>query len=82
MNDEEQHPGSAPDRTVEEGGTYEHADHGRVEVTGIWYRTRRLEAVRADDERGMIVVRFVPGDGGTWIDELAEPLDDFLEAIE
>ncbi|SDJ64738.1 hypothetical protein [Natronorubrum texcoconense] len=85
MTDGKQQYGSADDRLIEDGGTYDHAEHGRVEVTGIWKRTQRiqrLETARREDERDTTVVRFVPGENGEWIDELAEPCGDFLDAIE
>ena len=61
---------------------YDHAEHGTVEVTGIWQRTHRLDTTRNVDREDMIIVRYVPGTERTWIDELAEPLDDFLDAID
>lgn len=82
MTDEEQLRGSRADRAVEDGATYRHAEHGHVEVTGIWHRTRRLDAVSETSERELVVVRFVPADGGEWIDELAERLEEFLVAVE
>ncbi|RQH03345.1 hypothetical protein EA472_01875 [Natrarchaeobius oligotrophus] len=75
-------PQSASDGVVEDSETYRHDEHGCVEVTGIWHRTRRLETTRDVDRRNTIVVRFVPGADGRWIDELAEPLDDFLDEID
>lgn len=80
MNND-QRRGSASDRTIEEGETYHHAQHGHVEVTGIWHRTQSLETTHNVDMHDMVAVRFIPSKDGTWIDELAEPLDDFLEAI-
>ena len=85
MTNTEQLHGAPADRVIEDGETYDHTEHGHVEVTGIWQRTeriRRLDAACGSDERETIVVRYVPGEDGEWIDGLAEPLDDFLEAID
>lgn len=78
----DQRPESASDRTIEDNETYHHAEHGRVEVTGIWHRTQSLDTTRDVDVQDMVVVRFIPGTDGTWADERAEPLDDFLDAID
>ena len=82
MNKKDQRPVSGSDRIVEHGEMYDHAEHGPVEVTGIWQRTHRLDTTRNGDGEDMIVVRYVPGTERKWIDELAEPLDDFLDAID
>ncbi|WP_436344191.1 hypothetical protein [Natronorubrum sp. FCH18a] len=85
MTNTEQLHGATADRAIADGETYVHAEHGRVEITGIWQQTqriRRIDATRNGDERDMIVVRFIPGEDGEWIDGLAEPLDDFLDAID
>lgn len=82
MNDEESLFNSGSDSRIEDGQTYDHAEHGAVEVTGIWHRTQRLDTVRKTDEDEMIVVRFVPAEDGTWTDECAESLTEFLDAID
>ena len=79
MSTPEQTSDSASD-VVERGETYRHEEHGRVEVTAIWRRTQPLDVVSDPDERELVVVRYRPAGDGTWIDELAEPLADFLEA--
>ena len=81
MNKKDQRPTSTADRTVKDGEIYDHADHRYVKVTGIWQRTQRLDTTRNADREDMIIVRYIPGEEGEWIDELAEPLDDFLDAI-
>lgn len=81
MTTNEQAPDSGSTRVIEDGETYDHAEHGRVEVTGIWQRTRQLEMAYSTASQEMVVVRHVPADGGDWIDEQAEELDDFLAAI-
>ncbi len=85
MTDGKQQYGSANDRAIENGETCDHTEHGRVEITEIWKRTRcvqRLETARSGDERDTVILRFAPEEDGEWIDELAEPFDDFLGAIE
>ena len=81
MNKKDQRRASASNRTIENGETYTHIEHGTVEVTGIWQRTHHLDTTYSVDEQEMIIVRYVPGEDGEWIDELAEPLDDFRDAI-
>lgn len=81
MNKEGQSPGSGSDRAIERGEIYDHAEYGPVEVTGIWQQTQQLDTVSNADEHDLIVVRYVPEDG-TWMDELAKPLDEFYDAIE
>lgn len=81
MNNGERCASSASDQAIEDGETYDHAEHGYVEVTGIWHRTQRLDTTRDADEQDLIVVRYVPGEEGTWLDELAQSLDDFRDAI-
>lgn len=82
MNQKDQRPTSTADRTIKSGEIYGHADHEDVKVTGIWQRTHRLDTTRNVNREEMIIVRFVPGEERKWIDELAEPLDEFLTAIE
>ncbi|SIS16823.1 hypothetical protein SAMN05421752_11644 [Natronorubrum thiooxidans] len=81
MNNGEQRTSSGADRAIEEGETYSHTEHGHAEVTGIWHRTHSLDTTRTVDDQDMIIVRFVPGENGDWMDEQAELLDDFLNAI-
>lgn len=80
MNENEQTDDSGSDRAIEHGETYYHAEQGYVEVTGIWQRTQRLDTIHNTDEQDMIVIRYLPAENGEWRNELAEPLDDFLEA--
>lgn len=81
MNKKDQRRASASDQTIENGEMYTHIEHGTVEVTGIWQRTHPLDTTHSADNQDMIIVRYVPGEDGEWMDELAEPLDDFLDAI-
>lgn len=69
---------------VERGRTYEHADHGRVEVTGIWEEIHRLDAVRETETTGVIIVRYAPvaDERSADEDEYTETLRDFLAATE
>lgn len=82
MNTNKQRPDSVSDRAIEDGETYHHAEHGQIKVTGIWHQTQPLDTTRNIDDQNMIVVRYIPGEDGNWIDELAEPLDDFLDEID
>lgn len=76
---------SPSDRVIERGGVYDHAAHGRVEVTQIWQGTQWTDAVTVSstEEREInrpIVVRYIPADGGDWHDELAATFDEFHAA--
>lgn len=82
MNDNKQNPSSSSGHIIEDSETYYHGEHGRVEVTGIWHRTQRLDTTHDVDSQDMVIVRFVPDGDGNWMDELAEPLDDFLDEID
>ena len=64
----EQLPGPSSGRAVERGETYQHGEHGHVEVTGIWHQTRCLDMVHESDADELIVLRFVTGEDGEWID--------------
>lgn len=81
MTSEEQLSGSTSDRVIETGETYDHTEHGPVEITAIWHRTQRLDTTRKVDSQDMVVVRYIPGEDGKWSDELAESLSDLLNAI-
>lgn len=77
---------SPSDRAIERGGIYDHATHGRVEVTQIWQGTEWTDAVAVSpteerEARRPIVVRYIPADDGDWHDELAATLDEFHAAI-
>ncbi|WP_339105994.1 hypothetical protein [Haloterrigena salinisoli] len=79
MNNNEQCPDSVSDRVIEDSERYHYAEHGQITVTGIWHQTRRLDTTRNVDDQDMIVVRYIPGEDGNGLDELAEPLDDFFD---
>lgn len=72
-------------RTIKRGGIYKHATDGRVEVSGIWKGKEWVDTVSRSavkGERNPIVVRYIPSREGDWSDEIAETLDEFLDAIE
>lgn len=75
-------PGSDADRVLERGESYEHTEHGPVEVTGIWRGIDQVDSARNTDETDVYIVRYSAEDGGERVDELTDTLDEFLEAIE
>ena len=75
-------PGTESDRVVERDETYEHGDFGLVEVTGIWRGIQQVDSARHTDQRDVIIVRYSTEEGGEQVDELTEPLDEFIEATE
>ena len=80
MGDSDDLPSSESDRVVERDETYEHDDFGLVEVTGIWRGIRQVDSARHTDQKDVIIVRYSTEDGGEQVDELTEPLDEFIEA--
>ena len=82
MGDSDDLPGSESDRVVERDETYEHDDFGLVEVTGIWRGIQQVDSARHTDQKDVIIVRYSTEEGGEQVDELTEPLDEFIEATE
>ncbi|QLK26109.1 hypothetical protein HYG81_00305 [Natrinema zhouii] len=84
MSDREDVQNSGHKSVVERGEAYDHAEHGRVKITGIWKGVQQVDAARNADETGVIVVRYsseqTGGAGG--VDALTDTLDEFLAAIE
>lgn len=74
-------PGSRSDVVVERGETYQHGEHGCVEVNGIWRGVTRVDEARHMDETSVIIVRFSSKQEGMPVD-LTDTLDAFIEAIE
>ena len=65
---------------VERGETYDHAEYGRVEVTGIWQGVHRVDTAHHTEESGVIIVRYATEHGKA--EELTDTIDGFLAAIE
>lgn len=82
MDDPDDLPGPGADRVVERGETYDHAEHGHVEVTGIWKGVEEVDAARHTDEKDVFIVRYSAEINGEQVDELTDTLDEFLQAIE
>lgn len=74
--------GSEADRVVERGKTYDHAEHGRVEVSGIWKGVQRVDSARNTDQKDVIIVRYSTGGDGEPVGEFTETVDEFLTATE
>lgn len=76
--------GSEREFVVEQGETYDHTEHGRVKVTGIWKGVHQVDRARNAEETGVIIVRYsTEKDGGvTDVTELTDTLADFLEAVD
>ena len=83
MGDDAESPRSGDGRLVERGNTYDHDQHGRVEVTGIWRGIEEVDEARNTNEKDVIIVRYsCERDEGERVDELTDTLPEFLEAIE
>lgn len=68
------------DQIIERGEMYGHAQHGEVEVTGIWQGVSRVGASRITDNDDTIIVCYAIDDGNTDI-ELTDTLNSFIEDI-
>ena len=75
-------PGTESNRVVERDETYEHDNFGLVEVTGIWRGIQQVDSTRHTGQRDVIIVRYSTEEDGKQVDELTEPLDEFIEATE
>lgn len=83
MGDDAELPRSEDGRLVERGETYDHDQHGRVEVTGIWRGIEEVDEARNTNEKDVIIVRYSSEqEEGEQVDELTDTLPEFLEAIE
>ena len=75
-------PGSDSEQVVERGETYAHAEHGEVEVTGIWKGIEQVDKTHHTDEKDVFIVRYSAEIDGEQVDELTDTLDEFLRSIE
>lgn len=75
-------PGDDSELAVERGGTYDHDDHGEVEVTGIWKGVEQVDRAHHTDEKDIFIVRYSADVEGEQVNELTDTLDEFLGAIE
>lgn len=82
MGNSDDLPGSESDQVIEQDETYEHDNFGLVEVTGIWRGIDQVDSARHTDQRDVIIVRYSTEEDGEQVDELTEPLDEFIEATE
>lgn len=82
MGDSEDLPGSDSDLAIERGETYDHAEHGQVEITGIWKGVEQVDKARHTDEKDVFIVRYSAEIDGEQVDELTDTLDEFLRSIE
>lgn len=67
---------------VQRGETYDHAEYGQVEVTGIWKGVKRADAAHNTDTDGVIIVRYAPEGDAPRVRELTDTLDEFISVIE
>ncbi|GEM_PF-5930140 len=81
MGDSGDLPGSDSDLVVDRGETYNHAEHGQVEVTGIWKGIEQVDTARQTNEKDVIIVRYSAEINGEEVDELTDTLDEFLQSI-
>ncbi|WP_312909730.1 hypothetical protein [Natronosalvus caseinilyticus] len=65
---------------IERGGVYTHDKYGKVTITGIWKGVSSINRTRDLTEDDTVVVNYVV-EGPTPVD-LADTLDEFLEAID
>ncbi|WP_290815312.1 hypothetical protein [Halovivax sp.] len=82
MGDADDLPGSDSDMLVDRGETYNHAEHGQVEVTGIWKAVEQVDRARHTNEKDVITVRYSAEINGEAVDELTDTLDEFLQSIQ
>lgn len=82
MDDSEDLPGSDSETVVDRGETYNHAEHGRVEVTGIWKGVEQVDKAHRTDEKDVFIVRYSAEINGEEVDELTDTLTEFIQAIE
>lgn len=75
-------PGSDSDMVVDRGGTYDHAEYGQVEVTGIWKGVKQVNEAQHTNEGDVIIVRYSAEISGKKVDELTDTLEDFLQSIQ
>lgn len=72
-------PGSEP--IVERAETYRHAEHGVVDVVGLWKGVTRVERA-SPDAAETIVVRYTSHGNDEQTAALVETLDRFVERID
>ncbi|WP_226008040.1 hypothetical protein [Natrinema salinisoli] len=82
MDDSVDRPGPESDRIVEREETYDHEEHGIVEVTGIWRGVKQVDTARNTDQKDVIIVRYSAKQEGESIDELTDTLDEFIANID
>lgn len=82
MDDSEDLPGSDSETVVDRGETYNHAEHGRVEVTGIWKGVEQVDKAHRTDEKDVFIVRYSAEINGEEVEELTDTLAEFIQAIE
>lgn len=76
MDDDETTP------AIERNETYNHEQHGTVEVTGIWQGVNRVDATRDRDTSDTIIVNFTVVSDSEMNTELTDTLDGFVNALE
>lgn len=82
MDESDDLPTSDADQLIERGETYDHTQHGCVEVTGIWKGVEEVDSTRSMSQKEVIIVRYSSERDGESIEELTDTLTEFLEAIE
>ena len=82
MGDSDDLPGSDSDLAVERDETYNHSEHGQVEVTGIWKGVEQVDRARHTDEKDVFIIRHSAEINEEQVDELTDTLDEFLQSIE
>lgn len=73
-------PASEADRVVEREETYDHDEHGSVEVTGIWRGMKQVDDARNTNQKDVIIVRYSTKGDGDQVDELTDTIDEFFNA--
>lgn len=79
MDDSKGDSGSDSERAVERGETYNHREHGPVEVEGIWRGVSEVDSARNATENDTIIVRYSVVEEP--LDGLIDTLDEFLQGI-
>lgn len=82
MDDSNDLAGPEAGRSIKHGEEYNHAQHGRVEVSGIWRGINEVDSTRNTDQKEVIIIRYSAEQENERAVELTDTLDKFLQAIE
>lgn len=82
MTGSDDHPCSDSDYAIERGETYDHAEHGLIEVTEIFRGVTRIKRISPTNGTETVIVLYSTEQDDERDPEFVKPLGDFLEAVE